>query len=57
MADEYKFHCIFCHRSFFQELLPILGFTTARACDECLNTFKEALAVTAAIQPGSDQDQ
>ena len=58
MAYDFKFHCIFCSKSFFQELQPILGFATARACPECLEKFRAEIAATAEhAAAGSEQDQ
>lgn len=36
----HKTHCIFCHKTFFlDELRPVLGFATARACEYCQTKF------------------
>lgn len=34
-----KTHCIFCHQNFFGVLRPVLGFATARACEDCQQKF------------------
>lgn len=32
-------HCIFCHQNFLYDLRPVLGFATARACEDCQQKF------------------
>lgn len=36
-------HCFFCSRNFVEALQSIPGFSTARACRECLEKFKEKI--------------
>jgi hypothetical protein len=35
--------CAFCHRYSLGELVPISGFTSAKACAECAETIRAAV--------------
>jgi hypothetical protein len=44
MPYDHAHHCIFCSGNFCEELQPILGFATARACPACMEKFKAEIA-------------